>query len=307
MSVDHWRAGLRADQAELNSIKDEIACQSIIGALACAPPASSVSPRLPRVSVDHWRAGLRAQRPGLSHRVEEGCQSIIGALACAPINVKKLACRSFCVSRSLARWPARHLPIGEMSHVKKCQSIIGALACAPGPKLADSIWQPECQSIIGALACAPQSVLLRYRPASECQSIIGALACAPAVIGRGGEWNRVSVDHWRAGLRASRRRTRTGVGECVSRSLARWPARPRHKVKAPYCVLCQSIIGALACAPVEKPIRKARVTVCQSIIGALACAPVHGASVYLSPQRVSRSLARWPARQENTKMIHGTL
>ena len=141
-----------------------------------------------------------------------------------------------------------------------------------------------------------------------CQSIIGALACAPsapasAIVSRKGVSR--SLARWPA--RPAPSWLTVSGSPSVSRSLARWPARPRHKVKAPYCVLCQSIIGALACAPVEKPIRKARVTVCQSIIGALACAPVHGASVYLSPQRVSRSLARWPARQENTKMIHGTL
>ena len=59
------------------------------------------------VSVDHWRAGLRAS-PGqwcVSGQLE--CQSIIGALACAPPSSWQPAKARCCVSRSLARWPAR--------------------------------------------------------------------------------------------------------------------------------------------------------------------------------------------------------
>ena len=109
MSVDHWRARLRAGRNHLWHDLD-LSCQSIIGALACAPldigrfqrgqrgvsrslarsPARPPMVRQPYpppiVSVDHWRARLRA------------------------IVVKAGPPPLLCVSRSLARSPARPWP-----------------------------------------------------------------------------------------------------------------------------------------------------------------------------------------------------
>ena len=83
----------------------------------------------------------------------------------------------------------------------------------------------------------------------------------------------VSVDHWRARLRARR------GGKRVEQA-----------------VRCQSIIGALACAPAIHVITLGTQLQCQSIIGALACAPQRPPTGGFSVEGVSRSLARSPAR-----------
>src|SRR5581483_283668 len=59
VSVDHRRAGLRADGMSFGFITRK-QCQSITGALACAPQIAPKIVPLLNVSVDHRRAGLRA-------------------------------------------------------------------------------------------------------------------------------------------------------------------------------------------------------------------------------------------------------
>ena len=84
MSVDHWRAGLRATVI-LAAGKGKVLCQSIIGALACAPefPLSYVFDQTACQSI----IGALACAPNqakFSSVPSTTCQSIIGALACAP-------------------------------------------------------------------------------------------------------------------------------------------------------------------------------------------------------------------------------
>src|SRR5581483_8342420 len=178
------------------------------------------------VSVDHRRAGLRALLACVCGGGSYQCQSITGALACAPCSAERRPTSTRCVSRSPARWPARRTLGVEVPRTLECQSITGALACAP----------PDCSSV---------------RPLGKvCQSITGALACAPDPGRRGSAHTGVSVDHRRAGLRAHEYKTQkfmrlwcqsiTGALACaprrrhwlaadvlrVSRSPARWPARP---------------------------------------------------------------------------------
>ena len=109
----------------------------------------------------------------------------------------------------------------------------------------------------------------------KCQSIIGALACAPGDTRYGREPFVVSVDHWRARLRALTYSFDSFKFICVSRSLARSPAR-----RVPLVVMVN-------------------VPSCQSIIGALACAPWVSSYFFLKNLRVSRSLARSPARRRS--------
>ena len=130
-------------------------CQSIIGALGCAPSSAHtqgfLSQRVSRslarwaarhqdgphvytnpvVSVDHWRAGLRAVGNALPPVKFPKCQSIIGALGCAPILTLIFGAPQHSVSRSLARWAARQPLHLEPEQRTGCQSIIGALGCAP--------------------------------------------------------------------------------------------------------------------------------------------------------------------------------
>ena len=106
VSVDQWRAGLRA----ASIYKDVIGkpkCQSINGALACAPALCSEARRATHVSVDQWRAGLRALGTWAPGQVYFKCQSINGALACAPPDSGCAFHDHYGVSRSMARWPAR--------------------------------------------------------------------------------------------------------------------------------------------------------------------------------------------------------
>ncbi len=105
MSVDHRRAGLRA-RGDCEVQKITCPCQSITGALACAPQKPSDLALCRVVSVDHRRAGLRAF----------WCQPE------APFTAR--------VSRSQARWPARDEYLLGMIKDAACQSITGALACA---------------------------------------------------------------------------------------------------------------------------------------------------------------------------------
>jgi len=61
----------------------------------------------------------------------------------------------------------------------------------------------KCQSINGALACAPQATARQVELRQKCQSINGALACAPCRTSTSlPTLVEVSVDQWRAGLRA---------------------------------------------------------------------------------------------------------
>ncbi len=83
-------------------------CQSITGALACAPCQPCLG--LPVVTTCQSITGARACAPAEkegSRMTKDRCQSITGALACAPRSVQ--ATRQGClrVSRSPARWPAR--------------------------------------------------------------------------------------------------------------------------------------------------------------------------------------------------------
>ena len=108
---------------------------------------------------------------------------------------------------------------------------------------------------------------------------------------------KVSVDHWRAGLRA---RTSLLIYAFWHVSVDHWRAGLRaaaHVAAGSFRVECQSITGALACAPAmggSRKITASQVSVdhwraglraaaqqgrrviffaCQSITGALACAP----------------------------------
>ena len=111
------------------------------------------------------------------------------------------------------------------------------------------IAQVLCQSIIGALACARSAAFAKSCLLSRCQSIIGALACA-----RHNTWSSyarscVSVDHRRAGLRAGNRAGGSDDLVDVSVDHRRAGLRAGEEIKADtYYQLCQSIIGALACA-----------------------------------------------------------
>ena len=108
------------------------------------------------------------------------CQSINGALACAP------------------QATARQVELRQ-----KCQSINGALACAPYIMQFEWTISIGCQSINGALACAPQATARQVELRQKCQSINGALACAPCRTSTSlPTLVEVSVDQWRAGLRA---------------------------------------------------------------------------------------------------------
>ena len=226
VSVDHERAGLRADRdhsfrlrgLSCQSIMSALACalvttqsktsgfkvcQSIMSALACALVVFSTRP-LPVsiVSVDHERAGLRAIIVDDGREAAEKCQSIMSALACALAIVEYL-----------------------QAIATVCQSIMSALACALDPMDFIVAHMILCQSIMSALACAlakvsglPLASLVsvdheraglrarssRLRPLLQgaCQSIMSALACALALRIRTGTTQAVSVDHERAGLRA---------------------------------------------------------------------------------------------------------
>ena len=180
------------------------------------------------VSVDHWRARLRAVRQLTCSPVSQLCQSIIGALACAPLLRSSDILPLQSVSRSLARSPARRRKcLIQITRDILCQSIIGALACAPRSSRA---WAAILFSVSRSLARSPAR---RNRDDSlgqcnrQCQSIIGALACAPPSRRRSYVADYVSVDHWRARLRAHIYSTAITVTAGVSRSLARSPARRR--------------------------------------------------------------------------------
>ena len=107
VSVDHWRARLRAGTTE-----GKVAARLLVSvdhwrARLRAHASRDAAQDALYVSVDHWRARLRAIRiSDLGHRVSM-CQSIIGALACAPSASATWGTESACVSRSLARSPAR--------------------------------------------------------------------------------------------------------------------------------------------------------------------------------------------------------
>ncbi len=287
MSVDHRRAGLRALR-DRPSPRARARCQSITGALACAP---GNCPRLcasDTVSVDHRRAGLRARQD--LDVILEGvkCQSITGALACAPRRGMVARASSDRVSRSPARWPARPSGVGVRRRL-----------------ISVSVDHRR----------AGLRALLRRETAdiySVCQSNTGALACAPDPGRRGSAHTGVSVDHRRAGLRAARASGRHQRGAVVSVDHRRAGLRAHeYKTQKFMRLWCQSITGALACAPGFVEGSTSSRHPCQSITGALACAlaksvsrsparwparpnPVREA---VMPEGVSRSPARWPARQ----------
>ena len=178
-----------------------------------------------------------------------------------------------------------------------CQSIIGALACAPATTPASGLRSHWCQSIIGALACAPRQIT----PAEFATTGVSrSLARSPArhpLSPRPRKPRFVSVDHWRARLRAGKMPPAAHVRhQCQSiiGALACAPCRPTQHPKSHKC---QSIIGALACAPRAAAGFVAQQKQCQSIIGALACAPQQSLADHQRRHGVSRSLARSPARR----------
>ena len=127
---------------------------------------------------------------------------------------------------------------------------------------------------------------------------IGALACARSSAFASGV---VSLCVSRSSARWPARGVRNGPTRLpalsVSRSSARWPARGETHHGRSQRGRCQSIIGALACARSPQAQILARFLRCQSIIGALACARRTHSACWLSEQSVSRSSARWPARE----------
>src|SRR5581483_3910723 len=130
VSVDHWRAGLRAADIcplvfprqrvsrslarwparRCRGLPEAARPQSVSRSLARWPARRFIAIEISvpsKVSVDHWRAGLRAHEAGQIKEEDYGCQSITGALACAPDRVETELTKPVGVSRSLARWPAR--------------------------------------------------------------------------------------------------------------------------------------------------------------------------------------------------------
>ena len=272
VSVDHWRARLRAELYE-ESVEINWSCQSIIGALACAPALSR-----------------------LTNRDSTVCQSIIGALACAPSAGNAAVATGCGVSRSLARSPARLML--EFDKGEPFASVSRSLARSPA--------RPQ-RTIKAALKSIVSVDHWRARLRAKGLRDQGTVAVDVSVdhwrarlravlfmrIAREG---CVSVDHWRARLRAIFQLFHSPNKDCVSRSLARSPARLRTGVK-------QAAIASVSVdhwrARLRAPdvvIRSATSTLCQSIIGALACAPATIANTLLGLIRVSRSLARSPAR-----------
>ncbi len=88
----------------------------------------------------------------------------------------------------------------------------------------------------------------------------------------------------------------------VSRSQARWPARRDEQGYFNQCVLCQSITGALACAPSFGAgfAAASAVSVDHRRAGLRADSRRGGKNAY---SRVSRSQARWPARREEMNFV----
>ena len=160
------------------------------------------------VSVDHWRAGLRAGAYVVLQVRQCRCQSIIGALACAPLQVNGAYQDNSSVSRSLARWPARHRHPGS----RQRQGVVSV-----------DHWRAGLRAGVSVVVCV--------RP--DCVSVDhwrAGLRAEPGEV-QLGPVHHVSVDHWRAGLRAAERSPAEPLQVGVSRSLARWPARqPRSQV-----------------------------------------------------------------------------
>ena len=152
----------------------------------------------------------------------------------------------------------------------------------------------KCQSINGALACAPQATARQVELRQKCQSINGALACAPSKPCRLAPEQRVSVDQWRAGLRA---RTIHSLFtpdlpcQSINGALACAPACSTPGFGG--TVQCQSINGALACAPYIMQFEWTISIGCQSINGALACAPCRTSTSL--PTLVEVSVDQWRA------------
>ena len=292
VSVDHWRARLRA-RAPSGACAQGVACQSIIGALACAPNfMRSRSRSTGRVSRSLARSPAR--RHCRDSRTET--QRIIGALACAPSAGNAAVATGCGVSRSLARSPARLML--EFDKGEPFASVSRSLARSPA--------RPQ-RTIKAALKSIVSVDHWRARLRAKGLRDQGTVAVDVSVdhwrarlravlfmrIAREG---CVSVDHWRARLRAIFQLFHSPNKDCVSRSLARSPARLRTGVK-------QAAIASVSVdhwrARLRAPdvvIRSATSTLCQSIIGALACAPATIANTLLGLIRVSRSLARSPAR-----------
>ena len=167
--------------------------------------------------------------------------------------------------------------------------------------LTDTIKPPRpwlCQSIIGALACAPYMCVCTWTGPNSCQSIIGALACAPGGRLVGSDitsW--VSVDHWRARLRAVH--YLDVIEELIRVSVDHWRARLRAVLRG-FALPVQLAVSVdhwrarLRARKYGTPFIRA--WECQSIIGALACAPCLFLYSNPAPTSVSRSLARSPAR-----------
>ncbi len=161
-------------------------CQSISGALACAPsrpismPSSIRScvsrsparwpvrpPRRPHtsshttgVSRSPARWPVRRHTTDRLHITNEACQSISGALACAPDSPKQLGDALYRVSRSPARWPVRRT-YSLRSSPKRVRSVSRSPARWPVRRIGCAGKDGggrECQSISGALACAPDSL-----------------------------------------------------------------------------------------------------------------------------------------------------
>ncbi len=178
-------------------------CQSITGALACAPSLCRRPCPLSPVSVDHRRAGLRALEPLRAAIDGRKCQSITGALACAPSRAAATRIRASRVSRSPARWPARRQGPPE-------DQLIPSVSRSPArwparrkpPESAAKQWNVSVDHRRAGLRALAAPVASLYGP--MCQSITGALACAPSISGPLVVALDVSVDHRRAGLRAGK-------------------------------------------------------------------------------------------------------
>ncbi len=251
MSVDLRRVGLCALLRNRNVRKVRM-CQSISGALACAPLSAIVAAQsIPSVSVDLRRVGLCAAKSGYRRTSDSWCQSISGALACAPKSRRLLACFGACVSRSPARWPVRH------QHQRGAGKMRASVSRSPARWPVRRLPSNLTSYTMPCVSRSPARWPVRPSNGSETPFLL-----------------RVSVDLRRVGLCAENGQLRAVKSRRVSVDLR------RVGLCAASCFpmkcgtqWCQSISGALACAPkatrqeVENSIK------CQSISGALACAP----------------------------------